>query len=247
MSLLRLIYYKRIIKSYGWGAALFLIKSKFKFDRLENVHVKGIDHPISLSNYNTDVSTLFKIFFARDYEIVLKSSDFIVDCGANIGLSAIFFASKYPTALIVAIEPDKENFKYLCKNAKAYKNIACLNMAVWSSNSKMKVIDEGKGNWAIKTILAGKNEQNIIQGIGIAQIMLDFKKEKIDLIKIDIEGAEKELFSSNYHPWLSKTTKIAIELHESPDDIITKIFYKAINDYNFKEYQKGENTIIEFL
>ena len=120
-------------------------------------------------------------------------------------------------------------------------------MAVWSSNSKMKVIDEGKGNWAIKTILAGKNEQNIIQGIGIAQIMLDFKKEKIDLIKIDIEGAEKELFSSNYHPWLSKTTKIAIELHESPVDIITKIFYKAINDYNFKEYQKGENTIIEFL
>ena len=86
MSLLRLNYYKRIIRSYGWGAALFLIKSKFKSDRLRNVHVKEIDHPISLSNYNTDVSTLFKIFFARDYEIDLTSSDFIVDCGANIGL-----------------------------------------------------------------------------------------------------------------------------------------------------------------
>jgi FkbM family methyltransferase len=240
-------YYKKIVKHFGWGAVFFLIKSKFRLNKLENIYIKGIKYPITLSNYSTDVSTLFKIFFAKDYAVDLESSDFIIDCGANIGLSAIFFASRYPAALIVAIEPDKENFKYLCRNAKDYNNIICLNMAVWSSNSEMKLVDEGKGNWAIKTIVAEKTDRNIINGIAINQILLDFKKEKIDLIKIDIEGAEKELFSYNYHWWLSKTSKIAIELHESPDNIITKTFYNAINAYNFKEYQKGENTIIEFL
>lgn len=171
---------------------------------------------------------------------------FIIDCGANIGLSAVFFAAKYPAALIVAIEPDKRNFEFLQKNTLSYNNVVCMNSAIWSSNIPIKVIDEGMGNWALKTVVADSNSSDSIPGISIDQILKDYKQEKIDLLKIDIEGAEKELFSAHYQHWLPKTKVIVIELHASPSDIISKTFYNAINSFPYSKYSKGENLVCDF-
>jgi len=240
-------YLRRVIKRHGWKAALFLIRSKFKKNKLENIRVNGIKSSLMLSNYGPDVMTLFKIFYAEEYNIDLKQPpSFIIDCGANIGLSAVFFANKYPSASIIAIEPDSHNFSYLKKNTVNYPNVICLNNAVWSSNSTIKVVDVGEGNWGLQTFAAEKEDLNTIESITIDQILDDYKQEKIDLLKIDIEGAEKELFSVNYQKWLHKTKLIAIELHEKPGSNVSEIFFKALNGLKYKEYNKGENLICDF-
>jgi hypothetical protein len=65
----------------------------------------------------TDQSVYQQIFESKDYDFELNDPKFIIDAGAHIGLSSIFFANKYPSSTIIAIEPEPSNFTMLCKNA----------------------------------------------------------------------------------------------------------------------------------
>ncbi|MBK8712931.1 MAG: FkbM family methyltransferase [Niastella sp.] len=240
-------YYRLIYKKFGAASIWFLLQSKILKNKLYNRKIKGLKHPVFLSNFQADVTTLFQIFFAKEYKVPKDLSPvFIIDCGANIGLSAIYFASKYPAAKIIAIEPDKQNFEVLQKNASFYGNITCLNKAVWSGPASMEMIDMGTGNWSLRVKESAPGKENTIEAVGIFQLMEEYKFLVIDILKIDIEGAEKELFSKNYIDWLCKIKWMAIELHENIDEMIPSIFYKALQGLKYKKYQQGENLICDF-
>jgi len=70
-----------------------------------------------------------------------------------------------------------------------------------------------------------------------------FQLEEIDLLKIDIEGAEKELFSTNYESWLPKTKVLYIELHDRYRKGTATSFFKAICQYDFSIFLGRENLI----
>jgi hypothetical protein len=59
--------------------------------------------------------------------------------------------------------------------------------------------------------------------------------EYIDLLKIDIEGAESELFRSNYESWLSKTRAIVVEIHNHFNPMCSSTLEKALSQFGFKE------------
>lgn len=237
-------YYRRIYLRYGMDAIMFLFMSKFKTKRTELIYLKNIKFPITLSNFKCDVTTLFQIFFGGEYNFKLKAHPrIIIDCGANIGLSAVFFANKYPEAKIIAIEPDINNFNHLKINTSNYTNIICLQKAVWPSSTSLQMVDPGIGGWGLRTHEATNGILNNVDGIAIDEILQQFNIESIDLIKIDIEAAEKELFSKNYESWLGRTKAIAIELHDFIDPTISAIFFKAISTYNFETSRLGENVI----
>ena len=240
-------FYYRTYKRFGLRAILFLITVKFKKDKVRNIKIRNIKQPVSLSNFGTDVTTMFQIFFAGEYDVSLKKTpEFIIDCGANIGLSAVFFASKYPQAKIIAIEPDKNNFKYLQKNTAGYKNVVCLNKAIWSHSADIEVIDAGLGNWGFQTIETMGTDAQTVPGISIDMILEEYNISKIDILKIDIEGAEKELFSGNYENWLAKTNLLAIELHDKPGNDMSALFFDSIKPFPCTKYYMGENLICDF-
>lgn len=237
-------YYLRVYKRFGHRAVLFLLRSKFNGRKTDRIKIRGIKHSVFLSNFKCDVTILFQIFFAGEYDIKMnRIPEGIIDCGANIGLSAVYFANKFPGARIIAIEPDKENFKFLKLNAKPYPNVVCLQKAIWPHSQKLEIVDSGRGNWGLQTKEASGNSEHIIEGVTLDEIMAEYNFDTIGLLKIDIEGAEKELFMSGYENWLSKTNVMAIELHDFFDDTISPVFYKAIEPYNFKQYGLGENLI----
>jgi hypothetical protein len=68
----------------------------------------------------------------------------------------------------------------------------------------------------------------------------------IDVLKLDIESSEKELFSQNFEPWLAKTKMIIIELHDSMKAGCAKQFFEAVNKVfpNYDLSIKGENVIL---
>ncbi len=241
-------YYWKIKERFGLGAAVFLFRSKFKKDKINNISIPTLKYPISLSNYQADVSTLFKIFFAEEYNITLKESpSFIIDCGANIGLSAVYFANKYPLAKIVAIEPDKGNFQYLLRNTKPYQNVVCLNKAIWNKEAQMDIVDPGSGNWGLQTVVTHTASEHSIAAVTLEQVMKENNFSHIDLLKIDIEGAEEDLFRDNYDYWLHKTRVIAIELHDTKEHQSSHTFYSAIKNIPNKQYEIGENLICELM
>jgi hypothetical protein len=82
-----------------------------------------------------------------------------------------------------------------------------------------------------------------IRAVTIREIMEEQQIDFIDVLKIDIEGAEKEVFSSDYDYWLSKTRVIIIELHDSMKEGCSKTFFESLGKYDFKTGISGENII----
>jgi len=83
----------------------------------------------------------------------------------------------------------------------------------------------------------------------VDDLLAEFSLPHIDILKLDIESAEKQLFSENYMSWLSKTRIILIELHDWMEPGCSRSFFTAINEAfpNYSFYQVGENSVISNL
>jgi FkbM family methyltransferase len=134
----------------------------------------------------------------------------IVDCGANIGITSIWYALHYPKARIYAIEPDADNFDILQANVKAYPNIVPLHAAIWNRSAAVRIINESAPAWAFRV---DEDLEGGIATVTVSDIMRLAGATKIFLIKIDIEGFEQVLFRDNIG-WMEFTTAIVIELHD---------------------------------
>ena len=179
-----------------------------------------VSHPVHLRVPSTDVAVYEQIFVLREYELELgQAPEFILDAGANIGLASIHFANKYPNARILAIEPEAGNFQMLLRNTKPYPRIRAVQAAVWHKDEPVAIIDPGFGAWGFMTERAGsastqhERPNQTVPGKTITTIMEECGVSTIDLLKIDIEGAELEVFS-DAGAWIDRVNMIVVELHE---------------------------------
>lgn len=118
-------------------------------------------------------------------------SPFIVDCGANIGLSVLYFKQIYPQSSIVAFEPDASNFSILEENCKAngIRDVQLEQAAVWIEDTTLQFVSSGSQGSHINT--QGPGEHTIqVRAVKLSNLL---QSRKIDFLKIDIEGAEDHL------------------------------------------------------
>jgi FkbM family methyltransferase len=129
------------------------------------------------------IHALKELYLDEIYKIELQPSSYIIDCGANIGLSVIYFKHHYPDAKILAFEPDELNFSLIEKNIKSYRyeNVQLRKEAVWIENTYLSFSNEG--SMASKIDNAGTHKIK-------ASRLKEFLNETVHLLKIDIEGAE---------------------------------------------------------
>ena len=191
------------------------------------------EHPIYLRNHTSDVSVYRSILENNEYDFIIREEPkYIIDAGANIGMASIYFATKYREAKIVAIEPEENNYKLLKLNTENYSNITTINGALWNRTGEISLFDTGLGNVGfmvetnISTIKpAAKKIKHLTEAVTVDGIMNEFSMEYIDILKIDIEGSEKEVFESCRN-WIHKTRCIIVELHERMKKGCIKAFYK---------------------
>ena len=143
---------------------------------------------VYFSNATEFVAGLKEIFIDKIYSQRLPDHPYIIDCGANIGLSVIYMKKQYPDAEIVAFEPDDQNFKILAKNIEAggYTNIELRKEAVWIENTMIHFSSTGTTDSRISPKSPGSVEV-------AATRLKDLITRKIDFLKIDIEGAELQV------------------------------------------------------
>lgn len=168
----------------------------------------------------------------------------IIDCGANIGLTSIQFAKQFVECKIIAVEPDKSNTELLLHNTKEFPGINVINKAIWSTVKILKLdrgFRDGK-DWSLRTIESSSNGYDEVETITIDDLIDEYKIKNIDLLKIDIEGAEAELFKNekNYQ-FLEKVSCIAIEIHSECID--KKIIESILLNNSFILFNSGELTI----
>ncbi len=227
----------------------FMIWKKLKSNRA--IKLSGIRYPIHLRPCTSDEKVFWQIFVNKEYDINFgHKPQIIIDGGANIGLASIYFKNKYPDATIIAVEPDMENVTVLKLNMEQYDNIHIKCAALWSEKANVRISDKMKmGKWGVVTEALNDNNESdleVIDTITISGIMEEYDLKFIDVLKLDIESAEKQLFSDNYMNWLPKTKVIIIELHDWMLDGCSKSFFTAINKAfnNYTYQQAGENVII---
>ena len=191
-----------------------------------------------------DYATFEEVLLREDYNIDFGfEPQTIIDGGANIGLTSVFFANKFPNANIVAVEPEKENFQMLQKNTNSYSNISLLNAGIWDHNTFLSVVDEGKGNNAFTVKEVPVNTENAIKALSVYEIMKQQDWSTIDILKLDIEGTEKNIFEKNYESWLPFVRVLIVELHDRMIEGSSEAVFNTISKYNFSKEIKGENHI----
>jgi FkbM family methyltransferase len=171
----------------------------------------------------------------------------IIDCGANLGMSVIYFKQLYPQASIIAFEADDHIFSFLKKNIESFgfEDVELINKAVWNCDNTLSFIVEGGAG--------GRIEEERAIGIYKKVVCTSLKKylttRKVDFLKIDIEGAEYEVIK-DCEEELKNIDFLFIEYHSMPErkqnlHEILKIVQNAGFSYHVKEAYSTQFPFIE--
>jgi len=231
-------------KIFGAAGISLAIKARLSSGPIEvQTHPIGFDHPLHLRLKTSDLPTLQKIWRDHEYAVLLKHEPkFIIDAGANIGIASIYFTKNFPGAKIIAIEPEPANFALLKKNSQPYPNIIPICAALWKENGEVPLFDPGQGPWSFQTRTEGANAVGRVPAITVDELVRKFSATSIDILKLDIEGAEKEIFE-NVSPWIDKAGVIMIELHDRLRPGCSRAFYLAAQAFDHEEH-RGETVIL---
>jgi FkbM family methyltransferase len=246
MSILR-----GVISSYSlfgpYGVALVAKARLLRRSIKVSVANPGLKYPVHIRLRATDVSLLSEVLVDAEYDWDFPVPPrVIVDAGANIGLTSVFYANKYPDARILAIEPELSNFELLKENAAPYSNIVCLQAALWKYDTNVTITDPGFGHWGFQTTEEAMPSKTVRQieteGIAVTSLMERFGINYIDFLRVDIEGAEKEVFESA-SSWIHRVGVIAIELHDRLKTGCSRSLYLATKDFQWV-YTRGETVFL---
>ena len=211
-----------------------------------HIRIKKFPFPIYIRANSSDNFVFYQIFVQEEYSSLedIKEPKLVVDCGAYAGYSSMWFLNKFPSAHVIAVEPDRYNSDICEKNIRPYgKRVSLLYSAVWPYKAKLKlrrgVYGDGR-EWATQVEECSEGEKYDIEGIDIASLIGNAGYEHIDILKIDIEETEQLLFSLNYTKWLNRVKNIVIELHSKKCE---EIFFNALSGYNYDLSTSGELTV----
>lgn len=229
---------------------------------LETIRVRldeANERPIHHRGTPADLGVLSQMFQSEDYSLrrLHRGAELralyetmtnearrplILDAGANIGASVVYFSMAFPRAHIVAVEPERHNFAVLQANTSGV-DVDARCAAIGASPGEVSLIDPGEGAWGYRTVAGGAGE--LVPVIAAAALVAEKKAQGFEpfLAKIDIEGGEAELFSRDTD-WVDEFPLLIIELHDwlLPGSGNSRNFLKCIAGRNRDFVYLGENV-----
>jgi FkbM family methyltransferase len=202
---------------------------------------RGTDHPVYLRLRTSDVCAYRDVLICKDKQYEPDIPNFnpktIVDAGAHIGMASIGFARKYPEAKIIAIEPEPENFKALLRNVSSYPSIIPIQAALWNEDGEVGLgASDAHPRGAFQIM---ENGAIRVRAITMRTLMRETGINSIDLLKMDIEGAEKEVFE--VCDWIDNVRVVSIELHDRIRPGCRAAVQAAAK--KLRSYEQGDITI----
>ncbi len=201
---------------------------------------------VSISNFNFKIPDAksfiwqyYEIFGNESYKFQTENSQPIIyDCGSNVGTSVLYLKQLYPTSIIHAFEPDPAVFEFLQSNIEGNKieGVVLHKAAAWTENTTLHFSSEGADGGKVDS----KNKSSIsVQAIDLKSLLE--KEQQVDFLKMDIEGAEYEVFN-HCQDALSKVQNIFVECHSynaSSQEIASIL--DILNKKGFRYYIQNES------
>jgi FkbM family methyltransferase len=252
---------RNLRRNTGWDGALqFAFKEKLwvmtekllgaKYHRRRyTLPTRFSPVPPTLRAGSSDRTVFNQVFVYEGYDLFGPefAPEFIVDAGANIGFASVYFLSRYPAARVVAIEPDPGNFEMLVQNTSCLgERVLCLNSGLWPFCTGLKVVrgefaDGREWTFQVRPVRSGETPD--LDGMDLETVLKKAGFPRVDLLKMDIERSEREVFGHGPLPWLDCVRVIAVELHDSECE---KVFWHAIQGRKYTSRHSGETTVVEF-
>jgi FkbM family methyltransferase len=168
----------------------------------------------------------------------------IVDAGANIGLAAIFLARLFPQARVVCIEPESGNVDMCQTNLRlnGMDSTTIVASALWDTNGPVVLgpgFRDGR-QWAFSVSDGASRPGSMAaEGVRLGTLMEQLGIERIDILKLDVEGAEKRIFGDQGDPtsWLARTAIIGMEIH---DEAAARVVFPRLEEDGFFVFARGE-------
>jgi FkbM family methyltransferase len=200
----------------------------------------GLRSLLKFRPYTEDEELVRRILIERtEYHLFIGSNPRVIfDIGANIGCTSVLFANSYPNAIIYAFEPVPENYELLVENVKAYPNVQPINLALGAKTEERKIMasdDEYNfGGFSFHEKGSDPLKTQSVQVMDIIEFMESKSIQKIDLLKIDTEGCEKEILWRLYPNFLPK--HIMGECHGHDDWEMFKFLFESHDIKTKKEF-----------
>jgi FkbM family methyltransferase len=203
-----------------------------------------LNRHVTIRPATSDLRCLRKVFVNNEYAIPFETNPrLIVDAGANIGLATLFFSGKFPGTKIIAIEPEPSNYDLLVRNCSGVTNVTLWNAAVWNTDTSLQIANPDADKWAF-TVEPGTLNGSGIKALTIPQILAQSGHDTIDILKLDIEGTERELFQAGCEEWLPRVKMIILELHDRFVPGCSRAVYSKLCQVPFRQEIRGENIFV---
>ena len=238
--------------------SFFYVLSRAK---LYPVHIPGFGW-MTVRNPSSDIDVIRQIFIAKQYDLSVfrqnkrimdryediidrKKIPVVIDAGANNGASAMWFARNFSKAMIVALEPDHDNFLICKKNTSLEKRVVLLEAAIGGSPGFVTLDDSSGSSWAVQSKRCEGEHPNSVRLESIGSVMeARPDEEELFMVKMDIEGFEEDVFSQNLN-WLDGISALLIETHDRlmPGRYSSAPLQRAIAARRFEILISGDNLI----
>jgi FkbM family methyltransferase len=243
----RLINYLPWMEKFGIVNGLRIARKLFPKKpsaEIISLNIPSARFPVYVRSKTSDVWNFMENFMHLQFPLPENLSPrLIIDAGANAGFATVVFLNKYPEAKVIAVEPEATNVEMIKKNCSMYDNFECIKSAIWKNNGYVKIMNPEAGKTEFRITETDANDAGSIKATTIEKILSDSGLPAIDILKLDIEGTERELFESNYKLWLDKVNVLIIELHDRFKPGCALAFYSAIEQYDFDQFSKGDNLV----
>jgi len=190
------------------------------------IALQNLRYPILIRPGTADVGTIINNVIREEYGhfALTKEPKWMIDSGAYIGDTTAYFLSRFPKLKVIALEPNPESYKMAKQNLAPYGDHAILLQKGLFSNEQVQCFS-GAGTGA--SIATTGFE---IDCTTISSLLEHYSIPRIDILKMDIEGAEEAIFLSNPEVWLSRTELLIIEIHGPR---IESLVSRVLNEYGF--------------
>lgn len=242
---LRNKYKKKLLKDYLRLKILGIFLKAFK---VKTKKITFLNNSLKIFDFQTTISLIESIFIENEYYFKTnKTRPVIIDLGSNIGLSIIYFKLIYPKSIIQAFEPDSATFKLLEENkiSLGFKDVTCFNLAITNKTGTTIFYTDNTNPGS--PLMSLDKERFPKDKISVnCSTLSNFIKNRIDFVKMDIEGAEAEvLLEIDNSGKISKIDQISVEYHHhihNDKDCLSN-FLEIIENNNFGyQIHASQNT-----
>ena len=163
----------------------------------------------------------------------------VVDVGANVGYSTIYFRKRYPNASVWAIEPDVNTFAELVRNTGNDAAVRRGHGALWCQHEPLAIDADGSDTNGLRVHPAEGATTNVVQAYTMDDILELIPDHHIDVLKVDVEGAERFVFGADADRWLEHVELILIEIHDWKEPGSSRAYHESLRPFDYDEFPLG--------